>query len=565
MSSRLPPEIEPTPTMRIWIASTAILAGAVVGLAAGLAWRHAHVAGPVQPAKTPVGHASPSMASVAPQKASTPDDSPLATQLALDLAESSGVKRWLFWWNAIEKATPADFPRLAKLARGNRGATRLIAERWAELAPKHFFDTLRAASAARDEYPPELADTLLQSWLKQDKSAVIAALKDGENFPKRMDWRRQLATTLMDTDPETGLRLMSEWHIENFGPGMSGVNAWAAADPRHAAEFTIANPAGFASESAMATIGEVWAKADPAAALAFAATQRGSLANKLSQTVLKSWADRDLSGAADWLAASDTSTLAKFSPAFVEAWAQQDAPGALAWCQANLTGTSLTDSIKALAEGASQKNVASAAALVSSMTPSNARSQAAMAVADKWFPDAFANKTVSADTLNWLSSLDSDAIRQVVSSVSWKWTDTDPSSLASFLQSATNISFPTYTYETLARTMARNDPTAAMDWANRLPSQLGVSAGSSAFSEWARGQFDVAMQWFNQMPPSDSRREPFLNSLLQQLAWDPQADARFGQIASLAPSAARSAIQGMALPEARRAALLALVSPQAGR
>src|SRR5581483_5215031 len=370
--------------MRTLTTSTAIVASAFLGLAAGLVWRHANIAKHVDVAQIEFGHPPPSLGPVTPEKLSLPDDSPLATQLARDLAQSTGVKRWLFWWDAMEKAAPADFPRLAKLARGNRGATKLVAERWAELAPKHFFDTLR--TAAMQEYPPGLADTLIQSWLKQDKSAVIAALNSGEDFPQRKDWRGQLAITLMATDPETGLRLMSDWQIDNYGPSMSGVKSWAAADPRHAAEFTMANPAGPVSDSAIATIGEVWAKADPAAALAFAATQHGSLANKLSQTVLKSWADRNLSGAADWLAGSDAPTLAKFSPTLVEAWAQQDAPAALAWCEANLTGTSLSDSIKALAAGAAQKDVASAAALVSSMSPSSARSQAAMAVADKWFP-----------------------------------------------------------------------------------------------------------------------------------------------------------------------------------
>ena len=549
--------------MRILISSAAIVTGAVLGLAAGLVWRQPHGLKNGSRVESSLGQTGSSSSHAARKAHGAADDSPLATQLAADLNRSTGVDRWLFWWDAIEKATPADFPRLAKLARGNRGATRLIAQRWAELAPKHCFDTLRAASGLREEYPSEYVDTLLQTWSKQDSAAVIAALNQ-EEFPKRLDWRRQLATSLMDTDPETGLRMMSQWHIENFGPGMSAVRSWAAANPLHAAEFTLANPAGYASAEAMATIGEVWAKADPAAALSFAATQHGALANKLSETVLKNWADRDLTAAAGWLAASAPETVAKFSPAFVEAWAQQDAPAALAWCQANLTGSNLSDSIKALAAGAAQKDVASAAALVSSMTPSTARSQAAMAVADKWFPDAFANKTLSTDTLNWLSGLDPDAIRQVVSSVAWKWSDTDPSSLATFLQSATNISFPTYTYEVLARNLARNDPNQAMDWAQQLPSQLGVSAGSTAFSEWARGQFDNAMQWFNQLPASDARREPFLNTLLQQLAWDPQSDTRFGQIASLSPSVARAAIQTIGLPEDRRAALLALVSPQTG-
>ena len=74
------------------------------------------------------------------------DDSPLATRLEKDLALSSGVTRWLYWLEALEKAAPSDFPRLDRLARGNPAVLRLVAERWAEFAPRHLFDTLVAAS-----------------------------------------------------------------------------------------------------------------------------------------------------------------------------------------------------------------------------------------------------------------------------------------------------------------------------------------------------------------------------------------------------------------------------------
>jgi hypothetical protein len=226
-----------------------------------------------------------------------------------------------------------------------------------------------------------------------------------------------------------------------------------------------------------------------------------------------------------------------------------------------LSGSTLNEAVKGLFNGAAQKDVASAAALVASMQSSTARSQAAVAVAEKWFPDAFGNKPVPPETLGWLASLDPDSIRRAVENVSWKWADDDASSMAAFLLSATNVAFPTYTYNNLARTMARNDPAGAMDWASRLPEQLGISAGSSAFSEWGRAQFDAAMQWFNQMPASDPRRQPYLSNLLQSLAWDPQASDRFGQVAALDPATAHSVLQGLGLSDDRRAALVARISP----
>src|SRR5256714_8212906 len=72
------------------------------------------------------------------------DDSPLATQLERDLAKSDGVTRWLYWMEALETAAASDFPRLARLAQGNGTATRFVAARWVEVAPRHLFDTMMA-------------------------------------------------------------------------------------------------------------------------------------------------------------------------------------------------------------------------------------------------------------------------------------------------------------------------------------------------------------------------------------------------------------------------------------
>src|SRR5947209_3873072 len=98
---------------------------------------------------------------------------------------------------------------------------------------------------------------------------------------------------------------------------MKAVGNWADANPRHAADFTLAHPAGYASETTMQRIGEEWAKTDPAAALAFAASQSGDLAAKLGNSALKAWAGKDLNAAADCLAGADDSTRNRFSAAFL--------------------------------------------------------------------------------------------------------------------------------------------------------------------------------------------------------------------------------------------------------
>lgn len=71
----------------------------------------------------------PTAAGTAQRRPTVADDSPLATQLARDLSMSEGVTRWLYWMQAIERATAGDMPRLARLATGNPIAIQLVAGR----------------------------------------------------------------------------------------------------------------------------------------------------------------------------------------------------------------------------------------------------------------------------------------------------------------------------------------------------------------------------------------------------------------------------------------------------
>src|SRR5262249_32740448 len=147
----------------------------------------------------------------------------------------------------LEKAAPSDYPRLARLAQGNSYAFKLVAQRWAEFYPQHMLDCLVAANTGGPELPiNELANVLFTDWTKRDPQAVIAALSLPGNMIMRSQTRNQVATTIVETDVELGLRLMSQWHIDNFGPRMNAVAKWAAANPQHAAEFALANPAGYA-------------------------------------------------------------------------------------------------------------------------------------------------------------------------------------------------------------------------------------------------------------------------------------------------------------------------------
>src|SRR5581483_11745620 len=347
-------------------------------------------------------------------------------------------------------------------------------------------------------------------------------------------WRLKAAMAVIENNAEQGLQLMSQWHINHFGPSMGAVDAWAAANPQHAAQFIIANPAGYASQVAMDSVGEAWAKTDPAAALVFAVSQNNDLGSRLASTVLKQWAGRNLKDAADWLAGTDDQTRNQLSPAFVQTWAQQDSAAALSWCEENLQGPQLTQAVNGVMKGATSKDVAGAAAMVSNMQASPARAEAAAVVAQNWFPHQFnSSEPVKPETLSWLSGLDPGSVKAVLSQVSWSWAESDSQSMAKFLSSANNNEVPSYIDSILSRQWARTDPTAALDWAASLPETRGLAAGSDAFSVWHQSQPDSAMAWLQGLPAGDGRRQPFFQSMVESLASDPQVA---GQLSSMSAS-----------------------------
>src|SRR5437773_1649127 len=132
--------------MKIIANAVVILGAAAVGLVAGFTLRPKHFSQPSESQAVSLAAEDVPQASRIRASGETPDfrandDSPLTTKLERDLAKSSGVTRWLYWLEALEKSASADFPRLARLAQNNPAALQFVAARWAEIAPRHFFDS----------------------------------------------------------------------------------------------------------------------------------------------------------------------------------------------------------------------------------------------------------------------------------------------------------------------------------------------------------------------------------------------------------------------------------------
>lgn len=501
------------------------------------------------------GGANPNPASPLGRKVS-----PLAVNLGKQLDVSSGVTRWLAWMEALEKANLSDFPHLARMARSNPVALRMIAARWIELDPNNLFETLIATSGENDASFPrnDLGMQLFEDWAKRDPASAIAALSRQDFPPNMRDMRYTVINSVAANDPELALKTMSEWHLENYGVQTSGIAKWAAANPQHAAEFALAHPAGYTTQSAMEVIGKTWAKTDPDAALTFASGMKDRYGLALATGIVREWAARDLPKAAAWLAAADPSARGRISGPMVEIWAKADTAGAMDWIRQNLSGSSQDEAIGSVLKGAADKDVASAAELVNSMDASTGRAKAAVSVAKKWFPGFDSGKTASPEAVAWLSSLDPASIKHVVEQIQWQWAGSDPKSLCDFLLTSAGQNAPPYAFSGTAREMARKNPEEALNWATSLTGDHQTEAISNVFNEWQGTQPAAVMEWLRKLPASDPRRESYyLATINNYFPGGPEAAVAAKALAAGNTTAAREVVQKLSMPEEMRQQLMA--------
>jgi hypothetical protein len=483
---------------------------------------------------------------------------PLVSKLEQDLAMSEGVTRWLRWLEALEGATLADFPHLMELSRDNADMNKLLVLRWAEIAPRDFFDWLVGQSRQGTRHDWETLQTLFSTWARNDREGMVAAVDGLGTFGGRTEWRMPAVNALMDTDVELGLQMMQRWNVENYTPGLNELAKWAAADPRHAFDFVLAHQSGSVSRSAIKTIGKEWAKQDPTAALAYAREKGGDWSMTLANSALGEWVRRDTGEAAKWMAAADPSTRNNLSGDFLEAWANNDLAAALGWAQTNLSGTMLNRGVAAAIRGAAEKDVAAAAEIVGLMQDSPAQAQAAGAVARKWFPH-FQQQKPPGEAVAWLAKLEGESLKRAVSEVTWSWSESDPEGMAAFLASGGDYS--SWIYSAVGRSLTRKNPSAAIQWSEQLPANVGHEVAGDVFSDWRRIQPSAALEWLRELPEDDGRRIQFFKKAIEEWAKDPRTTEQFAAFAELNKPVAEHLVKSLDLADERRIALLRVIRP----
>lgn len=506
-----------------------------------------------------------------------PGGSGLTDKLRTDLSLTHGVTRWLVWMTAVEKAGPNDYAQLARMAKDLPGALNMLGARWIDRDPAGLFELCKDPAQAGSGFPGnELGQLLMENWPKKDPDAVLAALKNSTGLGMGLQYSAMNA--LFETRPEQTLILMSDLGIQSYSPDVSGVRKWAEADPQHAAEVALAHPSGYASQTAMEMIGKVWAEKDPAAALSFSATQDNVLSSRLADQVMRQWVEKDIDKASAWLSSATDADRGRLLPSFIEAWGKKDAPNALQWCLTNTSGSQQTEVINRLVTGSAAQSVDAAGALVAGLEAGPLRAKAAVAFIEAtvykdngWWPGFNSpNRTAKPEAIAWLGQLDADARKQVLSNLSWRWSEQDPKGFAEYLSTPDGQAAGPEALQAAGRNLVRDQPVEAMAWASKVPEDSRSLVLSETFQNWTRSQPDAAMDWLKKLPASDARREDLYLGAVQNAvpyeAFQNQAagpgspldksQRSLAKLLATDPAAARAAIGKLPLNDEQRTRVL---------
>lgn len=487
-------------------------------------------------------------------KAVTPD--PGNSPLALAVKNETGAKGWLRLVAAAEKATAKDMPGIIRAAGGNSEAVRMLGIHWARLDPRHMFAEIYADFLQPESAPTALPrrDALLQSlceeWAKADPAGLVKAFGEAPAFQGSDNARRTAVNSLMNADMETALRAMHEWNMSNFYPYGESVAAWAARDPRHAAEVAAKYSRGYAAEEVLKRIGKTWADSDPEGGMQFAMTLRVTSRVNLGAAILGGWVEKDPAAASSFTAAqTDIAFRNALAEGMVEPWAKKDPAAALAWSQENLRGGARSLAVGEIVKVAAEKDIAAAGELVAGMAPGNTQHSAVGSLFDVWSTKGNEQRDAA---IEWLASLpDKETSRTHLDWAMIDWGN-DPAGARSFLTGPHADLASNDTVAKIARNEAAKNPEAAMEWAAKLPAERADAFRSAVLNSWLGARPEAAANYVRNLA-AGAEREQAINIVTRNLGWQSpdQAAAWILSLADAGQTTAMKVIEHMA-PEQRR-------------
>ncbi len=283
------------------------------------------------------------------------------------------------------------------------------------------------------------------------------------------------------------------------------------------------------------SIGEVWGRQDPTAALAWVSTLPSGRRDVTSK-ICQAWARRDPAAALDWASKSgDPSLLKEIQGAAISALAAKDLPAALARLESLPAGDEHDAALAAAVEGVSKSDPGTATRLLNQLPAGTARDEAAFKFCQKW------SATDPRAALDWLcqnASLPKSPDRlDELDGLMRKWLENSPEAAVTWTRSlpagdrrdallgsavsalaASDLSTAQSLFEELspeardraagplAEHLAMQDLDQARQWAALLPSGPAQAAALQQITNYSAGVDPVeTAQWLNTLPAGPAR------------------------------------------------------------
>ena len=428
------------------------------------------------------------------------------------LGAAKGARRWLLLLSFAEKATAADMAALIYAVGPDSTAVRMLAARWAQLDPMHMLASIHGNSLLPEDSPnafpyrSQLSSVLFDEWAKKDLAGAVKALTDLSDTSTREGYRAMLVRGAMKEDIEQGLQLMKEWKIRASVPDMKKVTEWATRDPLHAAKAVVDFGTDYSTQQVLRTIGTVWAQTDPEGGLRYAANVDSSARAILGNELMRKWAERDPAAAAAFAASQkDMAYRSALGRGLVSTWAATDPTKALTWSQDHLRGEARTEAVAAVIQVYAGTNLNAASQLVADMEPGGMQNRACASIFEAWFNKGPAEHNAA---FEWLTSLPNQEAQQLaMSRVPWNRAFNDAESLGNFLSGPYGNLAPEYLITQLGSFRAANDPEAAMKWVSSLPANRQSSARLGVLGAWVGQNPEQAKAYVLAMPSGSERQD----------------------------------------------------------
>ncbi len=473
-------------------------------------------------------------------------------------------------WALIATLQPHEFALMADRISQSRGySVRPVLSELYRVWAQH--DPQAAITSAQTQKDSAYISAVVSGWAEKDRAAVQAWINQLPEGSIKRTARIALLSALAQTSPSEALAMISA------DPSLAKREYWnaifsqmAARDPRGAIEAAMQLPAGQSRNDAILSLAQSWSRVDPEAAASWltqlppSATRNQALRNLIPQFAQTNPEAALNLAMSNLLPANDRNYIISQA---MSVWAGRDQAAALSWAQQLPEGIYRRSALVSIASRMAQDNPQAAIDFAMKEGNSQTRTQMLSGVLQQWLSsDPYSG-------IAWLQSNHDKVQPATLQNLVHNLVNTNPQQALGMIQWLPEGPMQRSSYNLVASTWARNDPSAAESWLRSMPegpekdqflqgfvngiaSVDAAHAGSlveqlpegrtrdallqSVATQWARTDPNAAIDWLASAPPGPARDKALANAIQQWTYAD--AYAATSWVSGLPPGRTRDTV-----------------------